>query len=129
MAASCHTAPAPRGRQPRHEFGRPRAAARSDWSGRSGRPALAFFLIGVVVQVATGGAGPSLADLARFSGLPELSLPVVVLIAFLGNCYGEEIGWRGFATPRLLKRHGLIVTGPGGGARLRRRCRAQAMVA
>jgi deazaflavin-dependent oxidoreductase (nitroreductase family) len=69
-----------------------------------------FFLVGVALQVATGAAAPTIDDLARFSGLPEIGLPAVVLLALLVNCFGEEIGWRGFATPTLLRRHGFITT-------------------
>lgn len=79
------------------------------WYGVAALP-FVFFLIGAAVQIAIGGAAPTIDDLALFSGLPELGLPLVVVIALLVNCFGEEIGWRGFATPKLLERHGFIVT-------------------
>jgi hypothetical protein len=59
-------------------------------------------------MAAAGADAPNLGDLGCFSGLPALWFPLVVLIAFAVNGYGEETGWRGFLTPRLLQRHGPI---------------------
>lgn len=79
------------------------------WYGVAALP-FGFFLAGAAIETATGGAAPTLDRLALFSGLPALGLPLVMVLALLINCFGEEIGWRGFATPTLLERHGFIVT-------------------
>lgn len=70
----------------------------------------ALFLVGVGLVAATGGQIPTLADLARYSGLPEMALPLVLLLAFAGNGFGEEVGWRGFAQPTLRRNHGFLAT-------------------
>jgi len=49
---------------------------------------------------------PGIDDFARFSGLPELGFPAVMLLVFLIGGYGEELGWRGFALERLQRRFG-----------------------
>lgn len=73
------------------------------WYALAALPFL-LFLAGVGVLAATDGRTPTLADLATYSGLPALGLPAVVLLAFLANGFGEEVGWRGFAQPQLERR-------------------------
>jgi len=51
---------------------------------------------------------PPLRDLYVFSGLPRLPFTAVLMLALLFNGYGEEIGWRGFALPRLQERFGPV---------------------
>jgi deazaflavin-dependent oxidoreductase (nitroreductase family) len=55
-----------------------------------------------------GGKTPTIEDLGRYSGLPELGLPLVALLAFLANGFGEEVGWRGFAQERLDRRMSVL---------------------
>lgn len=54
---------------------------------------------------------PSLNDFQSFPGLPAgLSLWVIVLLVFLVNGYGEEVGWRGFVTEKWLPQYGRFGT-------------------
>lgn len=68
---------------------------------------LAFFAIAAVAMDASGQGWPDMTELGRFSGLPLVAAPVMLLLlVFMG--YAEEIGWRGFALPQLLKNTSLI---------------------
>jgi len=67
---------------------------------------LVFLSLGAIAQSVTVGTWPDLEGLGRYSGIPELGVLPVILIAFLGNGLGEEIGWRGYALPRLQAYYG-----------------------
>lgn len=67
---------------------------------------IAFLLAGLVGEAIIEGSWPDLAGLGRFSGVPEIGLPAVLAIVFVANALGEEIGWRGYALPRLQDRLG-----------------------
>ena len=69
-----------------------------------------LFLLGVALSALAGGPVPTLDDLATYSGLPKMGLPLVVLAAFVANGLGEEVGWRGFAQPTLQRTHGLVAS-------------------
>ncbi|MDO8360877.1 MAG: CPBP family intramembrane metalloprotease [Devosia sp.] len=59
----------------------------------------------VLVQWSLGGPKPELAQFLLFPGVPESVGPIGMLLAVvILNGFGEEIGWRGFATDRLLLR-------------------------
>ncbi len=62
-------------------------------------------MIGVAVVAVTGGGLPSWERLASFAGLPALSWLFVFVMVLGVNGFGEEIGWRGVAWPRLRSRH------------------------
>lgn len=70
----------------------------------------ALFLAGAAIVAASGGEAPTLADLERYSGLPVMALPSVALLAFLGNGFGEEVGWRGFMHPTLRRDKSFLAT-------------------
>ena len=65
-----------------------------------------FLAAALVVLLLRGASLPGAQEFARFSGLPELGLPAIVLIVFLVGGYGEELGWRGFGLERMQRRFG-----------------------
>lgn len=79
---------------------------------RNAMLALSPLVIGAVVFAILGAAGAPRLSLRAFNsypGLPEdLPLPLLFLFALVLNGYGEEVGWRGFATERLAPRLGRI---------------------
>lgn len=79
------------------------------WYALAAVPTFAF-AAGVALLAVTGRETPTLDQLARYSGLPEIGLPAVLLLAFLGNGFGEEVGWRGSAQPTLRVSHGFLRT-------------------
>jgi uncharacterized protein len=64
----------------------------------------ALIALGVVVL---GGAPPDLRELGTISFLPYLGVGAW-LLWILTNGFGEEIGWRGFALPRLQQGHSAL---------------------
>ncbi len=69
---------------------------------------LAFLVLALVAARLRGRPVPAIHDFGVYSGLPLLSLPVVLLLVFLANGYGEETGWRGFALAHLQDRFGPV---------------------
>jgi uncharacterized protein len=67
---------------------------------------LAGAALGVAI-LAAAGSGPTRAELAAFPGLPTVGWLGIYVLALLVNGFGEEIGWRGFAWPRLRERRSI----------------------
>jgi membrane protease YdiL (CAAX protease family) len=70
-------------------------------------PVVVYLLATVAMRVA-GGVWPNWSDLGRFGGLPDLGVPVAWLLLVLIDGFGEEVGWRGFAYPRLRQNRSLL---------------------
>jgi len=72
--------------------------------------ALSPVLIGGAAFLALAAAGTALPSLEAFGAYPGapagISLPLVLLLVLVLNGYGEEAGWRGFATRLLAPRLG-----------------------
>jgi membrane protease YdiL (CAAX protease family) len=69
---------------------------------------LAFLLLSFVAAKVAGVPIPPVRDFGLYSGLPALSLPLVLLLVLLFTGYGEETGWRGFALGPLQERYGPV---------------------
>jgi membrane protease YdiL (CAAX protease family) len=70
---------------------------------------LAFFAVGAAAMAATGRGWPDPGDLGRFTGLPVVAAPVMLILLLLAG-FAEETGWRGFAVPAMLKERSLLTT-------------------
>jgi membrane protease YdiL (CAAX protease family) len=68
---------------------------------------LALLLIALVIMEFGSGV-PDLAQFGRMAGLPDWGLLFVWAMFIVVNGLGEETGWRGFALPRLRRRHSLM---------------------
>lgn len=76
-------------------------------------------LLAIVVHVLLGGTAPLLASIAAGFGLASKDsafvfalLPVVFVVTiFIGGPIAEELGWRGYAQPRLQARIGAVRAG------------------
>lgn len=66
---------------------------------------LAFIAAGLLVDVLMGHR-PVLDGLRLYPGIPDVGLVLTFIVALVGNGFGEEMGWRGFALQRLQARWG-----------------------
>lgn len=69
---------------------------------------LGFLAVAIIAARIASRPLPAVSDFGLYSGLPALSLPVVLLLVVLFSGYGEEIGWRGFALAPLQGRFGAV---------------------
>jgi uncharacterized protein len=83
------------------------ALVRFPWKGwAAALSPLAFLGIGLAVSRLADGAWPDLSGFGRYSGIPQYGVAVVLAIVLVANGFGEEVGWRGYALPRLQARFG-----------------------
>ncbi len=73
------------------------------WAVISVLSPMAIFLVGLPLVRLVKGEWPDLGLLGQANYLPNLG-PLVVILWLLTYGFGEEIGWRGFALPRLQKK-------------------------
>lgn len=66
---------------------------------------LAFLAVALLVQAVVGDV-PAAGDFGRYTGLPDVGVLGVAILAVVLNGFGEETGWRGFAVPALAPRFG-----------------------
>jgi len=85
-----------------------------DWRGRPGWLALAVlgplavFAVAVLATRVVEGPWPDLSRFGASTEYPLLPLGVFWMANVLFYGFGEEIGWRGFATPTLQRRHSAL---------------------
>ena len=70
---------------------------------------IALFAVAAAITRIVDGSWVNLWDLGKVNFLPALG-PGALVLWFISNGLGEEIGWRGFALPRLQEHHGALTS-------------------
>jgi uncharacterized protein len=85
-----------------------RARGVGAWLLIAGVGPFALLLLALVVARLGRGEWPALPQLGRSPEYPELPAAAYFAANILFYGFGEEIGWRGYALPRLQRRHGAL---------------------
>jgi membrane protease YdiL (CAAX protease family) len=83
-----------------------RFPARSVWAWALPAMPLLFLLAGIATLAVSGKRLPTIEAFERFPGLPPMDLPGVFELVLIAAGLGQELGWRGYALPRLQARYG-----------------------
>ena len=70
---------------------------------------LLFFVLAQLAARAGGRSAPTWTELGQVNFLPDLGLWAWALW-LIANGWGEELGWRGFALPRLQRKHSALTS-------------------
>jgi membrane protease YdiL (CAAX protease family) len=95
-------------RRPGAERRKPATHSIGWWAVGFGSPLLLFAIAQIAARV-TGQPVPTWSSLGHINFLPDVGLAAWGLWFLTSGC-GEEVGWRGFALPRLQRTHSAMVS-------------------
>ncbi|MGE5591904.1 MAG: type II CAAX prenyl endopeptidase Rce1 family protein [Bacillota bacterium] len=70
----------------------------------------ALYAVGAVVLRVVWGQWPPFSQFGRSEEFAQLAVPVYWVLSILSYGFGEEVGWRGFALPRLQQKYGQLAS-------------------